>query len=119
MTYDQLKKVTDDPGNITPITISAVAVSGIGGGSATITWTTSANATSRVQYGRAPNLDRTTAETNTSPLVTSHSVALSGVTAGKVYLYRVHSRMQGGRDGMNNTVLDGYDFYTDGSFVAA
>jgi len=120
------KKVTDDPGAITPagatvpgLLISAVAVSGVSGGSATISWTTSVLSTSKVSYGVAPNRDQVTTETNKSPLVTSHSVTLSGLTAGKVYLFRVHSRMQGGTDGQYNSVLDGYQFTADGSFAAA
>ena len=120
------KKVTDDPGAIPAagatvpgLVMTNLSIGSISGGSATITWTTSQNGTSRVQYGVAPNMDQTTAETNTSPLVTSHSVVLSGLVAGKVYLIRVHSRMQGGTDGMYNSVLDGYDFTADGGFVAA
>lgn len=122
----QTKKVTDDPGAIPPagsttpgLVISAVAVGSIAGGSATITWTTSVASTSKVSYGVAPNRQQVTTETDKSPMVTSHSVTLTGLTAGKVYLFRVHSRLQGGKDGMGNSVIDGYQFIADGSFVAA
>jgi len=115
---DPKKKLTDDPGNVTPITISAVSVSGTGGGSATVTWTTSAASSSRVAYGVYPNTQLTTAETDTNPLVTSHSVTLTGLTVGKVYKFRVFSRYGGGKDGGNNSVMDGYSFYQDGTFVA-
>lgn len=113
------KKVTDDPGVLTPIVISAVAVSGIGGGSATITWTTSVAGSSYVNYGVSPNRSLKTAETDTSPTVTSHSVTLTSLTAGKTYLFRVNSRLSGGTDGMNRSVMNGYNFTADGSFVAA
>jgi hypothetical protein len=122
------KKVTDDPGAIpaagatTPgLSISAVSVGSISGGSATVTWTTSVASSSKVSYGVAPNRSQVTAETDKYPSaqVTSHSVVLSGLTAGKVYLFRVHSRLLGGKDGMGNQVMDGYQFIADGSFVAA
>jgi len=115
---DPKKKVTDDPGNTTPITISAVAVSGIGGGSATVAWTTSAAGSSRVAYGIIPNTQLTTAETDTNPLVTNHSVTLTGLTVGQPYKFRVFSRYGGGTDGAGNSVMDGYSFYQDGTFVA-
>lgn len=119
-TFDDLKKkVTDDPGNVTPITITALSVGSISGGSATVTWTTSQPSSSRVSYGVSPNRSQTTAETDTNPLATSHSVTLTGLVAGKVYVFRVHSRYGGGTDGMNRSVMDGYSFYQDGTLVAA
>lgn len=111
------KKVTDDPGNLTPLTISAVSASG-SGGSKTITWTTSASGSSLVRYGRNPNLDQVTSEMDTNPLVTSHSVVLSGLTVGKVYLFQVQSRLGGGKDGVGRSVMNGYTFTQSGSFVA-
>lgn len=116
---DPKKKITDDAGAITPNVITLVSVSGIGGGSATVTWTTSVASSSRVGYGVYPNLSQTTAETNTSPLVTSHSIILSGLVSGKIYLFRIYSRFGGGKDGGNNVVMDGYQFTQDGQFVAA
>ena len=69
--------------------------------SATITWETDKPATSRVVYdtvshtvlGSAPNYDYafSSAEQDTSPKVTSHSVVLTGLTAGTTYYYRVIS----------------------------
>jgi len=115
---DPKKKVTDDPGNVAPITITNVSVSGTGGGGATVSWTTDQPASSRVGYGVYPNTDSTTAETDTSPLVTSHSVSLTGLTVGRVYKFRVFSRYGGGTDGGGNSVMDGYSFYQDGAFVA-
>ena len=114
------KKLTDDPGALPDsggaspsVRITALSVSG-----GVVSWTTSQAASSQVQYGASPNKDQTTAETDTSPLVTSHSVALSGLTVGRTYLFRVHSRLSGGTDGAGNSVLNGYNFFQDGQFVA-
>lgn len=116
---DPKKKLTDDPGNITPIVISAMSVGSISGGSATITWTTNNASSTRVSYGVYPNRTLTTLETDTNPLVISHSVVLTGLTAGKTYSFRVHSRYSGGKDGANNAVMDGYQFTADSQFVSA
>lgn len=115
----ELKKPTDDPGAISPLAITSVSAGTPSGGSATITWTTSVAGSSWVSYGIAPNRSQRTAETDISPLVTSHSVTLTGLTAGKVYLYRVHSRYSGGKDGANRAVMNGYQFTADSSFPAA
>lgn len=124
---DPKKKVTDDPGAIPdstgtmpPVRITSVSAGSPSGGSATITWTTSQVASSKVSYGLATiGRSQTTTETDKSPLVTSHSVVLSGLSAGKTYKYRVHSRLSGGKDGQGNSVMDGYDFTSDSTFVAA
>jgi hypothetical protein len=67
----------------------------------TITWTTDHPSTSRVVYdtvphlilGSAPNYGyaNSTVETDSTIKVTSHSVTISGLTAGTVYYYRVVS----------------------------
>jgi len=107
---DPKKKVTDDPGNITPITISAVSGGSPSGGSTTVTWTTNVAATSLVNYGVSPNMKQlSTAETDKSPTVTSHSVTLSNLVAGKTYLFQVVSRYVG----------NGYLFTAVGKFVGA
>ena len=78
--------------------ISEEANNGASETSLTITWTTDHLATSRVIYdtvphttlGNAPNYGYTfsTAEINTDPKVTSHSVTITGLTAGTTYYYR-------------------------------
>ena len=95
-------------------------------GTVSIQWTTDKQATSLVRYGVAPNLDQVTAETDVAFTESSHSVVLSGLKAGKMYLFQVQSRIgkgadgtTPGRDGMGNAVLNGYAFTADGSFVAA
>ena len=57
---------------------------------ATITWTTDEAADSQVQYGTTVSYG--TATTLDATLTTSHSVALSGLTASTLYYYRVLSR---------------------------
>jgi carbohydrate binding protein with CBM6 domain/glucose/sorbosone dehydrogenase/purple acid phosphatase-like protein len=77
-------------GTVTLPTISTVTASGITAGAATITWTTDEAADSQLEYGP------TTAYGSSTPLVptlvTTHSQALSGLTAGTLYHYRVKSK---------------------------
>jgi hypothetical protein len=69
--------------------ITDVAVSGVAREAATITWTTSGNATSQVEYGTTSAYGSETEVTTTS--VTAHSVDLAGLTAGTTYYYRAIS----------------------------
>ncbi|TAH34067.1 hypothetical protein EYC59_03660 [Candidatus Saccharibacteria bacterium] len=71
-------------------TISAVASSSITQTSATVTWTTNEAADSQVKYGATTSYGSTT--TLDSTKVTSHSVSLSGLTAGTLYHYQVVSK---------------------------
>lgn len=77
-----------------PPVITSVSVSGITTNSAAITWQTSQPADSDVEYGT------TAAYGNSTPinsgLVTSHSVALAGLSGGTTYHYRVKSRNSSG-----------------------
>ena len=74
----------------TPPPISGVSATSIGQSTATIVWTTDEPADSQVRYGT------TTAYGSTTPLdttmVTSHSVALSGLSPGTLYHYLVKSK---------------------------
>lgn len=115
---DPKKKVTDDPGNLTPVVITAISVNVTGDDTAVVTWTTSLASSSLVWYGVYPNRTaQVTAEMDTSPLVTSHTVTLTGLASGQVYLFQVQSRLGGGKDGMGNSVMDGYAFTANGVFV--
>jgi Bacterial Ig domain/Right handed beta helix region/Purple acid Phosphatase, N-terminal domain len=78
----------------TPLTISSVAASNITFSGATITWTTNVAASSQVDYGTTTNYGQSSALNST--LVSSHSVALSGLAASTVYHYRVRSTDGGG-----------------------
>lgn len=78
----------------TPPTISAVTSSGATASSATITWKTDEASSSQVEYGIASTYGSVTALATS--LVTNHSVTLSGLTAGSVYHFRVHSKDSSG-----------------------
>ncbi len=82
--------VVTAPVDTTPPTISGVASSGVSQNAATISWTTNEASDTHVDYGT------TTAYGSSTPLnttmVTSHSAALSGLTASKTYHYRVKSK---------------------------
>jgi len=82
------------------LTISAVAAGSITQTGATITWTTNVSANSQVEYGTTTSYGQSTALNAT--LVTSHSVALSGLTASTQYHYRVKSA-----DGSGNQATSG------------
>ncbi len=76
--------------------------------SAIIKWTTDEAATSQVEYGLTGDYGQETEE-NTS-LVTSHSVELTGLEAGKTYSYRVISKDAAG----NETISEGMTLETEG-----
>lgn len=71
--------------------ISALAAS-VATSSATITWTTNEQASSRILYGIASSLGTYIDESDTSPRVTSHSVSLGTLASCTTYYYRVISR---------------------------
>ena len=82
--------------DVTAPVISAVEAAPGAGGTATIRWTTSEPATSRVDYGTtATALDAHVAE---SVLTTTHEVELTGLAATTTYYFRVTST-----DGAGNT----------------
>ncbi len=86
--------------------ISEVAAGGITGVGATITWTTSEDATSQVDYGLTDQYGQTTALDK--DLVIDHSVRLTGLSAGSTYHYRVRSK-----DALNHEGYSGdYTFST-------
>src|SRR5262249_13435818 len=76
-------------GDTTPPVISNIAASSTTGTTATITWTTDEGSTTRVDYGTSPSSLTLTA--NNPSFVTAHSIALTGLTAGTTYYYRVTS----------------------------
>jgi hypothetical protein len=74
----------------TPPVIGAVASSGLTAAGATITWTTDEASDSQVEYG--PTTGYGSSSSINPPLLTSHSVPITGLTAGTLYHYRVKSR---------------------------
>lgn len=75
--------------------------------SAAITWTTNEQASTRVSYGVTNQYGLNTSETDTSPRVTQHSAALTGLLRCTKYHYRVTST-----DATTNTAHS-----TDGTFL--
>jgi hypothetical protein len=82
---------------IAPV-ISGETSSSVSETTATITWTTDDLSTSRVVYdtvshalGSAPNYGYATSTVEDGTKVTSHSVGLTGLTAGTTYFYRTVS----------------------------
>jgi hypothetical protein len=94
------------PADTTPPTISGVSSSGLTSTGATITWTTNEPADTQVEYGTTTGYGSST--TLNTAMVTSHSQALSGLTVGTLYHYRVKSR-----DAAGNLAISGdYTFTT-------
>ena len=79
-----------------PPLISGISASNITQTGALITWTTDEDSTSQVEYGPTTSYGSTTALDE--DLVTSHSVSLSGLTAGTTYHYRVKSKDASGNE---------------------
>ena len=69
--------------------ITNVAASALAQTSATIGWTTDKASLSQVEYGATASYGLTSAQSSVAGV--SHSVALTGMTAGTVYHYRVKS----------------------------
>ena len=84
--------------DLVPPVLSGVAVT-VDLGVNTITWQTSEPANSIVRYGT--NLTFNLTATN-STLVTSHSVKLAGLVAGKTYYFYVVSADAAGNSATNN-----------------
>jgi phosphodiesterase/alkaline phosphatase D-like protein len=83
----------------TPPVISGVSTSGVTSSGATVNWTTNEASDTQAEYGKTTAYGATTG-LNTS-LVTSHSAALSGLSAGTLYHYRVKSRDAAGNVGVS------------------
>jgi hypothetical protein len=88
----------------TPPTISSISVSSIDTSSATITWSTNENSNSVVEYGTTESYG---SQVDSSDLVTSHSMALSGLSPSTLYYYRVSST-----DSSSNTAISNQFSFT-------
>lgn len=91
-------------GDETPPVISEVSASSMTETSAVITWGTNEPATSQVEYGLTTSYGYVS---NLDDLVSSHSVGLSGLSAGTTYHYRVKSK-----DVANNEGVSGDHIFT-------
>jgi hypothetical protein len=83
----------------TPPTISGVTSSSISGTGATISWTTNEAADTQVDYGTTVSYGSTT--TLNSTLSTAHAQGLTGLSASRLYHYRVKSRDAAGNLAMS------------------
>lgn len=91
-------------GDTIPPDISAVVASSVSTSMATIAWTTNEPADAQVEYGTSTSYGTSSSLNNS--LVTSHSVGLTGLSAGTTYHYRVRSRDAAG----NLAVSDDFTF---------
>lgn len=93
---------------VAPVISSVTATPGTT--TADITWTTDTNASSLVNYGVNQSYGSTTAESDTSPRVTSHSVSLSGLLTCTTYNFSVQSK----DSALNTTNSSDSEFTTSG-----
>ncbi len=91
--------------------ISAVSVGSITTTGAVVSWTTNVAATSQVEYG--PTASYGTMTTLNSTQVTSHSVTLTGLTAGTAYHYAVLSTISGGTQTVSSDAVFSTSSSTD------
>ena len=116
MTSGEFSFTTDEtpppppPDTTAPVITVSPAAGSVGETSASITWRTDEASDSVVQYGVTSTSWGNYGNTKTSAsLVTSHSIALSGLSAGTTYYYRVRSS-----DAAGNAVTSGeFSFSTD------
>ncbi|MBI3804989.1 MAG: fibronectin type III domain-containing protein [Nitrospirae bacterium] len=97
-------KTSAAPDTTAPV-LSGIGTTGITSGGATVGWTTNEPATTQVEYGATATYGLLS--TLNSTLATSHSVALTGLSASTVYHYRVISR-----DGAGNIATSGDNTFT-------
>jgi len=83
-------------------TVSSVAATNVANGSATITWLTNEAATSQVEYGLTTAYGQLTALDPT--LLTSHTVALTGLAQQTTYNYRVRSKDAAGNERLGSNL---------------
>ena len=85
--------------------ITGVVATGMSASGATVNWTTNESSDSQVEYGTTTSYGSSSALNTTK--VTGHSVALSGLSSGTTYHYRVHSR-----DAAGNLAMSGNFTFT-------
>ncbi len=94
--------------DVTAPVISAISVSATGTTVATVSWATNENSTGKVYYSTSASFDNSTASVQSSAALSlSHSFALTGLTAGTTYYFKVESI-----DGNNNTATSSLQSFT-------
>lgn len=105
-TNPEIKGINVIPDDIVPPELSDIEVINVTYGGATIAWRSNEIATTRVEYGKTPELG------SLSPLdteyVLEHSMQLSGLDADTLYYFRVISKDQS----LNQTISATYSFTT-------
>jgi hypothetical protein len=104
-------RLTSGSGGSTGPTISQIAVTGITTTGANISWTTDVSATTQVEYGTSTSYGTLT--TLNSTLSTSHSQALTGLTIGTLFHYRVHSKNSAGIESISGDAVFSTNNTTD------
>lgn len=89
------------PDSIPPV-ITSISVVGISVSAATVNWTTDETSDSQVGYGLSSVLG--TLSPLNPTLVTSHSIAISGLAGNTTYYYKVYSRDANGNLGQSTIV---------------
>lgn len=100
------------PQDVTAPTISNVSSSGLTQTQATISWTTDESSTTHLDYGLTTSYG--SSSILDASLVRSHTVSLSGLSAGTTYNYRVRSRDASG----NESISTNHMFTTQTAQVA-
>jgi outer membrane protein assembly factor BamB len=90
------------PESLPPI-LSNITRSAITQNSATVQWTTNEPTDSQVEYGFNTSYGNLSPLTTT--LTTAHTITLTGLTPGRVYHYRLHSKSAGGKDAMSPDLM--------------
>ena len=96
-------------------TLSSLDSSSITTNSASITWTTNENSSSKVYYGLSEYFENETAEQNMSPRVSSHSISLSSLKSCAIYHYQAASK----DSGSNEIVSSNKQFKTSGCLIGS
>jgi hypothetical protein len=98
--------------DVTAPAVSATAASEtkvstfVSGATVRVTWTTDEAGSSRVEYSTASDFSgsTTTAEADTSPRVTSHTVDITGLVENTTYYFRGKSKDASANDGVGSSV---------------
>jgi hypothetical protein len=104
-------RLTSGTGGSTGPNISGITVSGITTVAANISWTTDVPATTQVEYGLTSAYGTLT--TLNSTLSTSHSQALTGLSVGTLFHYRVHSKNAAGIESISGDAVFSTNSTTD------
>ena len=92
-----------------PLLISSTSTS-VTSNSATITWTTSVEGSSQIEFGPSTSYGSSTVETDTGTRVLNHSVTLSNLPSCTTFQYRIKSA----NDSNVYTTSPNYSFTTEG-----